>query len=43
MPVFTWDKVLRIILTILNVLSACLKSFGIDPDSDSDNETEGHA
>lgn len=47
MPLFTWDKVLRIVLTILNILSACLKSFGIDdakePEIESEESTSGHA
>ncbi len=43
MPVFTWDKVLRIVLTILNILSSCLKSFGIDADKDVEDEPQGHA
>lgn len=43
MPLLTFDKVLRIILTILNVLSAALRAFGFDSDKtdiDSSEESE---
>lgn len=46
MPLITFDKVLKIILTILNVLSAALRAFGsdlIDPEYLDDDNQDGHA
>lgn len=45
MPLITFDKVLKIILTILNVLSAALRAFGsdIDPEYHDDDNQDGHA
>lgn len=43
MPLLTFDKVLKIILTILNVLSAALRAFGSDFVPEDSDESEGHA
>lgn len=34
MPIVTFDKVLKIILTILNILSAALRAFDLEFNSD---------
>lgn len=42
MPILTFDKVLKIILTILNVLSAALRAFNFDiPDETEEFNTNG--
>lgn len=41
MPIVTFDKVLKIILTILNVLSAALRAFGSDFVPDDDDHLTG--
>lgn len=43
MPLLTFDKVLKIISTILNILSAALAAFGSNWQTPSEDNTEGHA
>lgn len=44
MPLITWDKVLRIISTILNILVSCLGAMGVTPATiDENSEANGHA
>lgn len=47
MPLITFDRVLKIILTILNVLSAALRAFNLDynddPEYHDDDNPDGHA
>lgn len=44
MPLISFDRILKIILTILNVLSAALRAFNFDsPDFSDSDESEGHA
>lgn len=37
MPILTFDKVLKIILTILNILSAALRAFDLDVKPDEED------
>lgn len=44
MPLLTFDKVLKIISTILNILSAALAAFGSSLNVPTDDDSsEGHA
>ena len=43
MPIMTWDRVLKIILTILNILTSCLGAFGVQTSVDPSDDSEGHA
>lgn len=43
MPLLTFDKVLKIISTILNILSAALNAFGSSFDLHPEVEEEGHS
>lgn len=43
MPIVSFDKVLKIILTILNVLSAALRAFNFSVDDPEDIDSEGHS
>lgn len=47
MPLLTFDKVLKIISTILNILSAALNAFGSSwspvPPTMSEDEENGHS
>ena len=41
MPILTFDKVLKIILTILNILSAALRAFDFDVNNEEDESSSG--
>lgn len=43
MPLVTWQTVLRIISTVLNILIACLNGMGITPATVDEIDNNGHA